>query len=673
MPDVPEQAISEIERLRADIRRHNDLYYNKDAPEITDADYDALMRRLQALEEQYPSLVTPDSPTQVVGAPVGEAEQTFAPVTHRMPMLSLENVANAAEMKAWYERTLKALGEEKTIFVAEPKLDGLAVELVYEAGRFVQGSTRGDGTTGENVTANLRTLGEIPSELKDAPKMLEVRGEIYMKLKDFRELNRRREEEGQTTFANPRNAAAGSLRQLDSKVTARRKLSVFLYDRGFIEGAKQVSETEFLGFLQKLRLPVVEHRRCSDLAGIERIYNELLDKREKLPFEIDGLVVKLDSFAQRDALGIRSRSPRWAVAYKFPPRQATTKLLAIEWSVGRTGAVTPVAILKPVQLGGVTVKRASLHNEDEIRRLGVMYSDTVIVERAGDVIPDVVRAVTEERTGKEKEITLPKRCPVCKSEVVRPEGEVVARCTNAACPAQVKGHIQHFASRGCMDIEGLGEKNVVVFIDNGFLKDPSDIYSLKGKREELVQLERFGEKSIDNLLAAIEESKGRPLWRCLNALGIRHVGEHVAHVLTGHFGSIDGIMDASEEELDAIHEVGPVVAESVRDFFANKRNRELVKRLRGAGVEFRAEEKRKAAKEGPFAGKAVVFTGGLEKLTRQAAQELVRELGGTPSGSVSKKTHLVVAGANPGSKYDKAVKLGIEIITEDEFLERAGR
>jgi DNA ligase (NAD+) len=634
------------------------------------------MRRLKDLEEKYPSLVTSDSPTQIVGAPVkiDEEAETFSPVTHTVPMLSLENVANAAEMKAWYERTLKGLETDKVKFIVEPKLDGLAVELVYEGERFVQGSTRGDGTTGENVTANLRTLKEIPAVLKRAPELLEIRGEVYMKIKDFQALNREREEEGQPTFANPRNAAAGSLRLLDSKVTARRKLSVFLYDVGTIRGPNITSQYMLLSYISRhCGLPVAEHKTCESLEEIEKVYQDFLEKREELPFEIDGVVVKVDDFSQRDALGIRSRSPRWAVAYKFPPRQAKTRLEDVEWSVGRTGAVTPVAHLAPVKLSGVTVKRASLHNEDEIKRLGIMIGDVVIVERAGDVIPDVVKVLTEERTGDEKEIILPKKCPVCGSDVVRPEGEVVARCTNIACPAQVRGHIQHFASRGCMDIEGLGEKNVVVFIEKGFIKDPADIYHLSEKREELEKLERFGKKSIANLLEAIEESKSRPLWCCLNALGIRHVGEYVAHVLSGHFGSVDRLMAASVEELEAIHEVGPVVAQSLRDFFANERNRTLVKRLREAGVEFRAEEKEEAAQEGLFAGKTVVFTGTLEKMKRSEAQELVRKLGGTPSSSVSKKTDLVVAGKDPGSKYDKAVKLGIEIITEDEFLKRTER
>lgn len=673
--EVPREIIAEVEKLRTEIRRHNYLYYVKDAPEISDAGYDRLMKRLQELELKYPSLVMPDSPTQTVGAPpeVSEEAQTFAPVTHSVPMLSLENVANSAEMAAWYERTLKGLGTHDAVFVVEPKLDGLAVELVFERGAFTLGSTRGDGTTGENVTANLRTLREIPPRLKGAPEHLEVRGEVYMKKADFRQLNRAREEEGQPTFANPRNAAAGSLRQLDSKVTAKRKLSLLLYDLGVIRGTTVASETELLETLSKMGLPVAQHHTCGSLEEIEKVYQQYLGKREDLPFEIDGVVVKLNDFAQRDVLGVRSRSPRWAVAYKFPARQARTRLNDVLWSVGRTGAVTPVAMLEPVELGGVTVKRASLHNEDEIKRLGIRIGDTVIVERAGDVIPDVVRVVTEERTGSEKEIVLPAKCPVCSSDVVRPEGEVVARCTNVACPAQVKGHIQHWASRNCMDIEGLGEKNVHLLIEKGFIKDPADIYSLIDRQEELEKLERFGKKSIANLLAAIEESKSRPLWRILNALGIRHVGTHVAHVLASHYGSIDKLMAAAKDELEAIDEVGPVVAESVHDFFANKRNRALVKRLRAAGVEFKAEAVKEAPKESPFAGKTVVFTGGLEKITRAQAQELVRKLGGTPSISVSKKTGLVVAGKDPGSKHDKALKLGIEVIDEAEFLKRAGK
>ncbi len=675
--EVPGNVIEEVEKLRKEIQHHNDLYYRRDAPEISDAQYDALMRRLQELEEKYPSLVTPDSPTQIVGAPPvvseEEAAQTFAPVTHNVPMLSLENVANAGEMAAWYERALKGLGAEKVKFIVEPKLDGLAVELIYEAGRFVLGSTRGDGITGENVTANLRTIRDVPGEINDAPPYLEVRGEVYMKIKDFQSLNRRREEEGQPAFANPRNAAAGSLRQLDPKITARRKLSLFLYDRGQVRGAEIETEEQFLKFLEAHGLPVVERHTCSSLEEIEKVYQGLLAKREGLPFEIDGVVVKINSFGHREALGVRSRSPRWAVAYKFPPRQAVTRLEEVEWSVGRTGALTPIAHLEPVRLSGVTVRRASLHNEDEIRRLGVMVGDTVVVERAGDVIPDIVRVLIEKRTGDEKEIKLPSKCPVCGSEVVRPEGEVVARCTNLSCPAQVQGRVQHFASRNCMDIEGLGDKNVKLLIEKGFIKDPADIYLMAERREELVALEGFGKKSVDNLLGAIEESKTRPLRRRLNALGIRHVGEHVAHVLAGHFGSVEKLMAALREELEAIDEVGPVVAQSLRDFFANESNRKLISRLREAGVEFAPEMQAEARAGSLFAGKAVVFTGAMEHISRQEAQELVRKLGGKPSGSVSKKTDLVVAGKDPGSKYDKAVSLGIEIIDEAEFLKRAGK
>jgi len=671
--EVPREIVEKVESLRAEIRHHNELYYKKDAPEISDAEYDALMRELKSLEDKYPSLITPDSPTQTVGAAAAEGGEKFSEVRHSVPMLSLENVANADEMKAWYERITKSLEGEEVEFVAEPKLDGLAVELIYENGNFALGSTRGDGTTGENVTGNLLTIEEIPRTINNARELLEVRGEVYMKLRDFQALNAAREEDGKTRFANPRNAAAGSLRQLDSKITAGRKLSFFAYDVGS-SSMKFGNQQSLLGYFKDhCGFQVAENYRCESLADIEKAYAGLIEKRENLPFEIDGMVVKVNDFALRERLGIRSRSPRWAVAYKFPPRQEKTVLEDVEWSVGRTGAVTPVAHLTPVNIGGVTVKRASLHNMDEIERLGVKIGDTVIVERAGDVIPDVVRVVTDKRTGTEKEIRVPEKCPVCGSEVHRPEGEVVFRCTNITCPAQVKGHLQHFASRGCMDIEGLGERNVEIFMEKGFLNDPADIYRLAEKRDKLIEIERFGEKSVDNLLDAIEESKSRPLWRVLNALGIRHVGEHVARVLAESFGTIDALMSASKEEMEAVNEIGPVVAASVFDFFRNESNISLVNRLREAGVEMSGDTKRVHVPGGPFAGKTVVFTGGMESMSREAAQELVRKLGGKASGSVSKNTDLVVAGEKAGSKYEKAVKLGIEIIDESEFLKRAGK
>jgi DNA ligase (NAD+) len=671
---VPETALKRAAELRDIIKYHNYRYYILDSPEISDAQYDALMHELESLEKRYPSLVTPDSPTQRVGAPVLPEQLTFAPVKHNVAMLSLENILNERELTEWLDRVYRGLDTRDVSFVVEPKFDGLSVELAYEAGHLKVGSTRGDGETGENVTENLRTLKEIPKHLTGAPEYLQLRGEVYMRKKDFQTLNEQRQQEGEPTFANPRNAAAGSLRQLDPKITASRHLSIFIYDVGQIRGAKIESQAELLQTAKRLGFPIPELAAlCRSKDEISRIYEEMLRKREDMPYETDGLVIKVNSFAERKILGFRTRSPRWAVAYKFPPRQKETIILSVVWQVGRTGALTPVANLSPVDIGGVTVKRATLHNQDEIDRLGVKIGDCVIVERAGDVIPDVKKVLTEKRTGSEKKISPPQTCPVCKSQVIAPEGEVVSRCTNIACPAQVKERLIYFASRRAMDIEGLGDKIVALFFEKGFLKDPSDIYHLKERREELVQLEKFGEKSVRNLLDRIEESKERPLSRVLTALGIRHVGEHVAAVLAANFRTIDDIATASAEKLQQTPEIGPTVAQSIADFFANPQNREVINKLKKAGVKFVPEMVTEAAKgEQKFAGKTFVFTGSLATLSRDEAETLVRRLGGTASSSVSKKTSYVVAGESPGSKYNKARELGVKILTESEFRTLAG-
>ncbi len=667
MPDVPDAVRHEAERLCAEIQHHNHCYYVLDQPEISDADYDRLLRRLQELEEQYPELVTPESPTQRVGA---EPVEAFGTVRHSIPMLSLGNALDEAEFREWYQRAADGLDGEPFEMVAEPKLDGLAVELVYEDGRFVLGSTRGDGVTGEDVTQNLRTIRSIPLRLRSGsrrpPARLEARGEVYMDRDRFVELNERREEAGEQPFANPRNAAAGSLRQLDPGITASRPLRIFLYGLGEVEGVELESHTDELRLLADLGLPTAEHRICTTVEEVQAFWNEMNARRETLSFEIDGIVLKINSLAQQKRLGVRSRSPRWAIAYKFPARQATTVVRDIEVQVGRTGALTPVARLEPVRVGGVEVSNATLHNQDEIDRKDVRIGDTVVIQRAGDVIPEVVSVVKDRRTGDERAFQMPGTCPVCGSEVERPEGEVVARCINFACPAQVKGRIEHFASRGAMDIEGLGTKLVDQLVEKGLVSSPADLYFLT--HGQLAGLERMAEKSAQNLLDALEASKGRSLARCIYALGIRHVGEHVAEVLAEGFGSIDALMGADYDLLEATYEIGPIVARSVRDFFDNPENVAAIERLRQGGVQFPPVERREPVEEGEtlFAGKTFVFTGALS-MPRAEAEALVKERGGRAASSVSKKTDYVVAGEKAGSKLAKAEKLGIMVLTEEEF------
>ncbi|MFW6162709.1 MAG: NAD-dependent DNA ligase LigA [Planctomycetota bacterium] len=677
MADVPDAVRQEADELRARIEHHNYRYYVLDQPEITDADYDQLFRRLQRLEEQYPDLVAPDSPTQRVGA---EPVEAFGTVRHSLPMLSLDNALSEEEFREWYRRVSDGLDGEAFELVAEPKLDGLAVELVYEDGRLTLGSTRGDGVTGEEVTSNLRTVRAIPLRLRagerQPPARLEVRGEVYMDKDEFLALNRRRAEAGEPPFANPRNAAAGSLRQLDPRVTAQRPLRILLYALGRVEGTDLASHTEELELLADFGFPVVEHRLCRSVEDVQAFWEATNGRREELAFEIDGIVLKVNDLGQQQRLGVRSRSPRWAIAYKFPAQQATTVIQGIEVQVGRTGALTPVARLQPVRVSGVEVSNATLHNQDEIDRKDVRVGDTVIVQRAGDVIPEVVAVVKAQRTGDERPFTMPDACPVCGSQVERPEGEVVTRCINFACPAQVKGRLEHFASRGAMDIEGLGTRLVDQLVEKHLVTSPADLYFLS--HDQLAGLERMAEKSAQNLLDALDESKSRPLDRCVYALGIRHVGQHVAEVLAGAFGSIDALMDASFEELEATYEVGPVVARSVRDFFDNPDNRAAIDRLRGGGVQFPEVERREAlAEEGasPFAGKTFVFTGALEHCTRDEAEAEVKARGGRAASSVSKKTDYLVAGARAGSKLTKAQTLGVRVLTEDEFramLDEAG-
>jgi DNA ligase (NAD+) len=666
---VPKEIQERVEKLREEIRRYDYYYYVLNQPLISDAEYDKLFRELLELERQYPELVTPDSPTQRVGAPPAEE---FAPVEHAIPMLSLANCFNDEELEEWDDRVRRMLGGEPVEYVCEPKLDGLSVELVYVDGVFTVGSTRGDGRVGEDVTRNLRTIKQVPLRLfplnGKVPRLLEARGEVYMEKEAFRRLNEERERAGEPLFANPRNAAAGSLRQLDPNVTASRPLKIFFYAMGRAEGIEIRSQVELLTTFPKLGLPVNPlWKLCKTLDEVKAFYRELLAMRHELPYEADGMVVKVNDFAQREILGEVSRAPRWAIAYKFPAEEATTRVLDIVVQVGRTGALTPVAILEPVEVSGATVSRATLHNEDEIRRKDIRIGDWVIVRRAGEVIPEVVKSIPERRTGAEKEFKMPERCPACGGPVVRPPGEVAYRCENLSCPARIKESIRHFASRRAMDIEGLGEKLVDQLVETGLVRKLSDIYRLK--KEDLVNLERMGEKSAQNLLEQIERSKNAGLARLIFALGIRYVGEHLAEVLAEHFPSLEALSNATYEELIQIPEIGPRIAQSIVDFFRNEENRKLIQELKELGVKTEAEK----PKEGPLSGKTFVFTGTLSAFTREEARRLVESLGGRVASSVSRKVDYVVVGADPGEKLRKAQELGITILTEEEFRKLVGR
>lgn len=666
------EAARELERLRRDIEHHSYLYYVKDAPEITDAEFDRLFRRLLEIEAAYPDLVTPDSPSQRVGAPPAEE---FRPVPHRVPMLSLQNAMDEGEMRDFEVRIRRILGHDDPIaYVIEPKFDGLSAEVVYEDGVLVVGSTRGDGFTGEDVTRNLRTVRSIPLRLRDdqrpVPRLIEVRGEVVLPVARFEEMNRQREARGEPPFANPRNAAAGSVRQLDPSITASRPLDFYAYAIGAVEGLEVTSQWELLQVLRDFGFKVTDlARRVTGVHAVIAEYRRLLALRDDLPFEVDGCVVKVDSFALQRELGEVSRSPRWAIAYKFPPRREVTRIERIVVQVGRTGVLTPVAVLTPVRVGGVTVKRATLHNEDEVARKGVMEGDYVYVQRAGDVIPEVVEVLTARRDGSERPFVMPSRCPSCGGPVVREEGEAARRCVSSSCPAQRKEHITHFASKRAMDIEHLGDRLTDQLVEKGLVRDVADLYSLRF--EQVVGLERMAEKSARNLLDAIEKSKTRPLASVLYGLGIRQVGEALARDLAAHFGSIEAIMDATEEDLCKVEGVGPIVARSIRDFFANPANRDVIRRLREAGVRMEHVSSREEA-DLRFAGKTFVFTGTLTSMTRERAKALVLARGGKVASSVSRKTDYVVAGADAGSKLPKARDLGVTVLTEEAFLQMCG-
>ncbi len=655
-------------QLRRQLAYHNRCYYELDRPEISDAEYDALFRELQALERQRPDLLTPDSPTQRVG---GQPLERFLQVRHSLPMLSLENALEEGAILEFEQRTrtFLALPERHVItYQCEPKMDGLAVELIYRDGLLVQAATRGDGEVGEEVTANLRTVRNVPLRLQGdgVPALLEVRGEVYLPLAAFQRLNAQREEEGEPAFANPRNAAAGSIRQLDPRVAARRPLAMVCYGVGLLEGApmQATSQSELMAQLAAWGLPVSDRQRR--VAGIEQArqyYRDLLAERDGLPYEIDGAVLKVDDLRLQRELGEKSRSPRWAVACKFPPRQTETVLEDILLSVGRTGVITPVAVLAPVELAGVTVSRATLHNWDEIDRKDVRIGDRVLVERAGDVIPAVVKVLTERRSGGERPAPPPSYCPACGAPTARLAGEVALRCLGGlACPPQLTRAIIHFASRDAMDIEGLGSKYIEQLLSLGLVKDLADLYRLTG--DDFGQFERMGEKLAANLLNAISASKERDLGRFIFALGIRHVGGRTARILAERFGSIDQLQQATVEALTSIRDVGPTVAASIVAFFANPVNQAVVRRLLEAGVAPAVEAKKIG---GRLSGKTFVFTGTLQHVTRDAAKALVEGEGGNVTGSVSKKTDYLVAGSEAGSKLDKGRTLGVTILSEDAF------
>ncbi len=665
---VPESIVRRVGKLREEIERHNYRYYVLDAPTISDAEFDALFRELQELEAQYPKLATPDSPTRRVGAPPLEE---FPEVKHATPMLSLNNAFADDEVVAFDRRVRELLEGREVEYAVEPKLDGLAIGLSYENGAFTQGATRGDGYTGEDVTANLRTIHAIPLRLHTPhpPRSLEVRGEVIMRKRDFARLNEHQRADGNKEFVNPRNAAAGSLRQLDSRVTAGRRLTFFAYGVGIAEGGEvpRDKHSRLLDFLEALGFPVPPERKVVRGAdGLLAYYRDVGRKRDKLPYEIDGVVYKVNDLRSQKELGFVSRAPRFAVAHKFPAEEAATELLDIQVQVGRTGALTPVARLKPVFVGGVTVTNATLHNEDEINRKDVRIGDTVIVRRAGDVIPEVVAVVPEKRPKGARKFAMPGKCPECGSRVERPEDEAVARCTAGLyCPAQRKQALLHFASRRAMDIEGLGDKLVEQLVDTGLVKTPADLYRLD--LDAVVKLERMAEKSAANLLAAIEGSKKTTLARFVYALGIRNVGEATARDLTRHFGRLDAMLEADQAALMEVTDVGPVVAASILRFFAEPHNRKVIEQLRSRGVTWDEGAPRRPAGKGPVSGKTVVLTGTLPHFTRDEAKAIIEGAGGKVTGSVSKKTDYVVAGADPGSKYDKAVELGITILDEEGF------
>jgi len=656
-----------IEELREEIRRHERLYYLEDNPEISDREYDQLIEQLTRLEAEHPELLTADSPTQRVG---GRPAEGFPEFVHRRPMLSLDNSYNIDELRAFDTRCRKLAGAQPFEYVAELKIDGLSLSIHYDHGVFVRGVTRGDGMRGEDVTSNVRTIRSIPLKLRDeAAKVspeIEARGEAYLSRKVFERINQEREDEGEPRFANPRNAAAGTLRQLEPAITARRRLGMFAYD--VLAGERKAFAThwEALNWLESAGLQVNPHRAlCKSIEEVINFCNEMEAEREELDYEIDGVVVKINSTAMQEEFGATGKAPRWAIAYKYPARQATTRVNDILVSVGRTGALTPVAMLDPVPLGGVTVSRSTLHNEDEIERLGLKIGDWVLIERGGDVIPKVLKVVESKRTGKEKKFKMPDKCPVCGGRVSRPEGEAVSRCIAADCPAQLIGRILHFASRRSMRIEGLGFALADQLIEKKLVRDVADLYSLT--LEDLVSLERMAKKSATNVLNQINASKTRDFWHLVYGLGIRHVGERTAGILAREFRSLTKLSKASVEELDAVHEIGLTMAQSIHDWFADPGNAELCARLERAGLCTELAESAPSVEAQTLEGKVFVLTGTLPGMSRDEASALIQARGGRVTSSVSKKTDYVLAGAEPGSKLEKANQLGVAVIDETAF------
>ncbi len=671
-PTIPPDIRKEHEKLCREIREHDYRYYVLADPVISDREYDLLMERLLRLEKQYPGLVTPDSPSQRVG---GEPTREFAQVRHPTPMLSLANTYSPQEVREFHRRASETLGRDDFAYTAELKIDGVAISLLYEDGLLVRGATRGDGTIGDDVTANVRTIRSIPLRIRGTEAgRFEVRGEVFMSKEDFARLNEERLLAGEKQFANPRNYTAGTLKLQDPKIVAERPLDFFAYYFHPLDemAPRFTSHHESLAWLRKSGLPVNPHNRlCPSIEDVLKYCEEWEAKRFDLPYDIDGVVVKIDDLRLQDQLGAVARSPRWAIAFKFSAQQAQTVLKNITLQVGRLGTITPVAELEPVLLAGSTISRATLHNQDYITEHDIRIGDTVVVEKGGDVIPKVSAVILEKRPAGTKPYYISGRCPSCGAPLRRPEGEAAYYCENVACPAQVRGRITHFASRGAMDIEGLGEANVDVLVSKRFLQTVADIYTLHQHKAELVKLERFGAKSVDNLLRAIEQSKQRPFEKVLFALGIRFVGEEVARILAHHFRDMDALMQASHEELEAVNGIGPRIAESIRSFFTDRTNLEVLHALRKAGLQFRIEEEAQATVEDPsFAGKTFVLTGTLERFTRTEAKRLVESRGGKVAGSVSKKTDAVIAGIDPGSKLTRAKELGIEIWDEKTFLRK---
>lgn len=669
MKDI-NKAKQRIKELRAVINHHNYRYYVLDSPEISDAEYDELMKELRQLETEHPELVTPDSPTQRIGAPPVEA---FGVVEHPQPLLSLANAFSYEELAAWHKRVSNLLGGRQVDLVCEPKIDGLAVALTYVNGLLVTGAIRGDGYRGEDITQNLKTVRSIPLSVpKEAPPRFEVRGEVYLPKAGFKKLNEERAKEELPLFANPRNAAAGSVRQFDSSITARRPLDIFIYALGWAEG-KAVPEThwEVMQYLKSLGFKINPNiARCHSLDEAEKYYQSWLESREKSLYEADGIVAKVNAIALQQELGIVTHEPRWAIAYKFPAIQGTTQLIDIGINVGRTGSLNPYAILEPVRVGGVVISSAALHNEEDIHRNDIRIGDWVVVQRAGEVIPEIVEPIVSRRTGKEKIFQMPGRCPVCGSEVIKPEGQAMHRCTNAACPSQALERIKHFVSRGAMDIDGVGEKLCQALFEAGLIKDAADLYYLT--KEQLLGLERMADKSVSNVLNSIEESKNRSLARVIFALGILHVGDQYAELLAQEFQSISKLAKASKKKLSKIHSIGPKIAESIVAFFRQEGNKRIIEKLRekevGQGL---GKRKAKAVKpeDLPLVGLEFVLTGKLETFSRSEAEAKIKALGGKAGSDVTKKTSYVVTGTDPGSKLAKAEKLGIKTLSEAEFLD----